>query len=48
MEQKWRCQKCGKPLSVKTDLNKPKKVRCCKCGRVNRITKQKNGKCVIF
>lgn len=42
--QEWRCQSCDKPLNVQINLNKPRKIKCRKCGHENKIGKEKNGK----
>lgn len=48
MGQIFRCQNqnCKKKIDVKTDLNKPRKIKC-KCGYENTIQKEKNGKLKI-
>jgi len=42
--QEWRCQSCDKPLNVQSNLNKPKKIKCRRCGYENKVGKEKNGK----
>jgi len=44
MKHGWRCQKCNKPLNIKCDLDKPRKIKCRRCGRENIIQKGENGK----